>query len=481
MKKNNIKTKIIAGILSAITVCSIGAMTTTTAFAAETHISTGTNIINDNKVVMNNDLKTTTKLSTATLFKVLEQASKYGKYVTPALGVLLEAFVESPADRIEKKLDEVNGKIDKIFDKIDASEASIKAELTNDIAVQSFYNTFTKFKAQTRAMHDKIKDIYASNLTDEAKAAKIAALTGNSSEWRARFEDVLNELNSFCKKPSMTKDGTIFDLIYKHYTNSVMLSGEALDLAKPVSDHVMQVYTAGCATLVESLSAQLYFNALSADAKAKADPEFAAHICKSNDDIQNEIKAVTKLLTGDENSSKADTVKGMYDKTMGMARTILVNKGHDNIALNAELKVHAHQSKFAEGVYNVSKGEKVTNEFNREFDKTVLNLEKAKLIADYAKSKGIALRKLLESCGFNVSKLPQNANLVTAKAWDDSVTGWSRIAGYNYQKSFYKGFNIDKAGAGEANAQLLDCGYNSWKFSEWNYMVGGNACILTVK
>ena len=279
----------------------------------------------------------------------------------------------------------------------------------------------------------------------------------------------------------MTKDGTIFDLIYKHYTNSVMLSGEALDLAKPVSDHVMQVYTAGCATLVESLSAQLYFNALSADAKAKADPEFAAHICKSNDDIQNEIKAVTKLLTGDENSNKADTVKGMYDKTMGMARTILVNKGHDNIALNAELKVHAHQSKFAEGVYNVSKGEKVTNEFNREFDKTVLNLEKAKLIADYAKSKGITLRKLLESCGFNVSKLPQNANLVTAKAWDDSVTGWSRIAGYNYQKSFYKGYNIDSAGAGEANAQLLDCGYNSWKFSEWNYMVGGNACILTVK
>ena len=69
---------------------------------------------------------------------------------------------------------------------------------------------------------------------------------------------------------------------------------------------------------------------------------------------------------------------------------------------------------------------------------------------------------------------------MTAKAYDDSVTSWSRLAGYNYQKAFYKGSNIDAKVAGETTVQLLDCGYNSRKFSEWNRMIGGNACILLV-
>ena len=62
MKKNNIKTKIIAGVLSAITVCSVGAMTTTTAFAAETHVSTGTSITETQKISMSKDAETVTKM-----------------------------------------------------------------------------------------------------------------------------------------------------------------------------------------------------------------------------------------------------------------------------------------------------------------------------------------------------------------------------------------------------------------------------------
>ena len=155
MKKNNIKTKIIAAVLSAITVCSVGAMATTSAFASETRLSAGTTITNDLKVSLDRDLLHTKNITSATLLKVLDGCTKYGKYFAPALGGLLDAFIEKPEERIEKKLTEISDKIDKIFDKIDASEASIKAELTNDLGVQSFYNAFVKFKSQTEAMNKK--------------------------------------------------------------------------------------------------------------------------------------------------------------------------------------------------------------------------------------------------------------------------------------------------------------------------------------
>lgn len=480
MKKNTLKTKIIAGVLSAITVCSVGAMTATTAFAAETQVSTDTSITETQKISMSKDAETITKMVSGTLLKVLD-STEYGKFLTPALQSLLDAFIEQTDERVEKKVDELNEKVDKLFNKVAESEASIKAEITNDLGVQSFYNTFMKFKTQTQAIHQKIKEIYAGNLSDADKAAKIGSLTGTYTEWRDKFEDVLNELNGFCQKPSMTKDGNIFELTYNHYTNSVMFSGEALDKAKPVCNHVMQVYAAGCATLVESLTAQLYYNNLPAAAKAAVNPEFAAHICKDNKDINNEIKTVTKLLTGAEKGNKADTLKGMYDKVMGTSRSVLVNKGHDNIQLLVELKLHNHQSKYADGTYNDTKGKNVADEFNTEFNNKALDVEKAKAIADYAREKGVTVRKLLEANGFNVSKLPQNVTLVTAKAWDDSVSTLSRLGGYNYQKAFYKGVNVDAKGAGDANVQLLDCGYNSWNFSTWGYMLKGMAAILMVK
>jgi len=260
-----------------------------------------------------------------------------------------------------------------------------------------------------------------------------------------------------------------------------MFSGEAIDKARPVCSYVLQVYTAGCATLAESLTAQLGYAKLSDDAKKNANPEFSAHLCKEVNDIENEIKTVTKLLTGEENGKKTDTIKGMMDSVMNKPRTILVNKGHDNIELAKEIRVRDHVTKFADGKYQDQKGEKAAQEFNGVFDKSALSTEKAKMIADYARDKNISIRKLLENNGFDVSKLPKDANLVTAKARDDSVTKLSKAIGYNYVKACYKGVGIDRTGAGEADVQLMDCGYNSWKFSEWNYTKPGNACILLIK
>ncbi len=479
MKKTNIKTKAIAAVLSVITVFSVGTMATSTAFAAETHITAGTTFTNDNKVSLDRDLVQVKNITSSTLLKVLEGATKYGKYLSPFLGGVLDAFIEKPEERIEKKLTELSDKVDKIFDKIDASEASIKTKITNDLGVQSFYNVFVKFKTVTESMNKKISDIYASKLSNVDKIAKIGSLTGKYDEWRTKFEDVMGELNNLCKKPSMTKDGNIFELAYNHHTNNVMLSGEAIDNAKPVCNHVLQVYAAGCATLTESLTAQLCYNNLSEEAKKTANPEYTAHICKEAKDVENEIKTVSVFLAGEENAKNDDTLKGMYDKLMNSTRTIFVNKGHEQTALSNVLRVRNHKSKHADGKYWGNRGEHVTDEFNDIFKTSVLSYDKAKAIAEYVRGKGITIRQFLNNNGFNTSNLPKDTYFVTVKAWKDS-TG-KRWLGYNYQKSFYKGFNIDAKGAGESNVQLLDCGINDWKLEQWNYSVGGNACAFVIK
>ena len=173
-KTNKIKTRIISTVLSAITVCSVGTVALTSASAASNTVSAGTTITDDYSIKLDSDLNAVKELTSSTIFKVLEECTGWGKFVTPALGGLLDAFIEKPEERIEKKLTEISDKVDKIFDKIDASEASIKAELTNDLGVQSFYNTFVKFKSQTETMNKKIKEIYASKLSNAEKVARSA-------------------------------------------------------------------------------------------------------------------------------------------------------------------------------------------------------------------------------------------------------------------------------------------------------------------
>ena len=330
-----------------------------------------------------------------------------------------------------------------------------------------------------------------------------------------------------CKKPSMTKNGNVFDLAYDHYKNNAMFSGEALDKAKPICEYIMKGYSAGCATLIESLSAQLYYNNLTSETKAKINSDYSNHICKDADDIKKMIDNISKHLLPYEDGKKEilafkdgygnihppkydelykgqyflsidggslylyqiygsayppEAIHGMFDRVYQKSRSIFVNKGHDDIELKDALKVRNHDDeRYANGSYDIDMGERAAKNFNFALNKNPLNGDKIRAIASYAKDKGITVRKLLENNGFDVSKLPKNTNLVTEKAWDDSTSLASFLVMYNYQKAYYKGINIDQKGAGETTVQLLDCGKNIWNNSEWNRMLGGNACSFAAK
>ena len=96
--------------------------------------------------------------------------------------------------------------------------------------------------------------------------------------------------------PSATANTNIFELTYRHFCAQSMFSGEAIDKAKPLCDALMQTYIAGCTTLTECLSAQLYISQLPKEYQDKVDPAFKSHICLNRNDIIGEIKSISEHI-----------------------------------------------------------------------------------------------------------------------------------------------------------------------------------------
>jgi hypothetical protein len=248
-------------------------------------------------VELDNDLLKVKDVTSATLFKVFEEFTEYGKFFTPALSGILDMFIGGQPDPTQEKLDKINDKIDKLFDRIDKMQNELISTMETDIGVQSFHEAYTAFKAQTKAMRRKISEISTdTSLTQLDKIAKIGSLAGAYSEWDIKFENVLGQLNELFENPSATAKANIFDLTYRHFCGQVMFSGEALDKAKPLCDALMQTYIAGCTTLTECLSAQLYISQLPKEYQDKVDPAFKSHICLNRNDIINEIKSISEHI-----------------------------------------------------------------------------------------------------------------------------------------------------------------------------------------
>lgn len=172
-----------------------------------------------------------------------------------------------------------------------------------------------------------------------------------------------------------------------------------------------------------------------------------------------------------------DTVQYMYNTAMNISRSILVNKGHNNIRLGTFLDILNHNDDpNANGKFSENKGSLSAEWFNEKIGNSKVSYSIIKELAQYARERNISIRTLLNENGFDTSNLPVNTNLVTANAEDKSTNSASLIVGYNYQQSFYKGVSIDDAQAAEKDIQVLDCGFNIWTGGEWGFSKAGYAC-----
>ena len=486
-------------------------------------------------VELDDDLLKVKDVTSGTLFKILEETTEYGKFFTPALSGILDMFIGGQSDPTQEKLDQINDKIDKLFDRIDKLQNDLVSTMETDMGIQSFHEVYTAFKAQTKTMRRKINEISKDNsLTKLDKIAKIGSLAGTYSEWDIKFENVLGQLNELFENPSATANANIFELTYRHFCAQSMFSGEAIDKAKPLCDALMQTYIAGCATLTECLSAQLYLAQLPKGYQDKVDSSYKSHICLNKNDIEKEIKNIGDFMNGkvdtkthsvfvgyvDERGNfyppqtkvnevtifgyikvlyingiqvwkkmeevpyeQTVNVKSMYDKTFNRARNILINKNPkgEGYQLSNKLFSCDHTSNpNCDGKYWNNMSELTQDWFKEKKSTQVIKYDDVRAMAAYCQSKGITIRSLLNSVGINTSSVPQNANLVTSEAIDGSNGDADRIfREVYYEKTFYKGINIDQVGATEQQYQLLDCGWNLWKGGEqWNYAPGGAFCWI---
>lgn len=504
MKKTGIRTKIIAAVLAAVTICSVG----TTAFSAsamtvnaasndtttisqelEEYRDAAKNLLNR---ITDKDLEKMKQVGISTILAGIGEFVPGGKTLNPAL----QAVLGSAFGNKQMSLEDIDSRIEELFDRIEQFEKDMKNELKNILSIENFdYSVFTPFNSEIQGIINGIKAAKKSrNYTTKQKLAIIAAQIDRDVEWKkgnspfVGFTSVSKKLNNSC----LVDGNDMFTTIYNYFKQRSMFSGEAIDKAKVVMDGIMQNYMAGYTVLIECLSAQLMVNAL--ENKDGIDSYYLDHISTNVDEIQAKIDELNKTILGEtivrkeispvygnktvdvyELDSK-NTVSEKYNNIINTNRKIFVNNGKANkqisyIDVTNHGSLHSKNEDQAVGSFN-----------SMVLSGSYLSGGDIKDLAAYAKSKGQTIRQLLNANGFDTSSLPQNTYLVTAKAYDDLgvIDFLSGIVGSVHLHGLYKGINVDENNPGEKEVRMWNHGCNGYCSQTWNFAEAGNAATIHV-
>ena len=525
MKKTGIRTKIIAAVLAAVTICSVGTMafsasamtvnaasidTTTISQELEEYGDAAKNLLNR---ITDKDLEKMKQVGISTLLAGIAEFVPGGKTLNPAL----QAVLGSAFGNKQMSLEDIDSRIEELFDRIEQFEKDMKNELKNILSIENFdYSVFTPFNSEIQGIINGIKSAKKSrNYTTKQKLAIIAAQIDRDIEWKkgnspfVGFTSVSKKLNNAC----LVDGNDMFTTIYNYFKQRSMFSGEAIDKAKVVMDGIMQNYMAGYTVLIECLSAQLMVNAL--ENKDGIDSYYLDHISTNVNEIQAKIDELNKTILGetivrkeiskDESNiiryeersigafrymapvygnktvdvyelDSKNTVSAKYNNIINTNRKIFVNNGKANKQISY-IDVTNHGS-----LYSKNEDQAVGSFNSMVLSGSYLSGGDIKDLAAYAKSKGQTVRELLSANGIDTSSLPKDTYLVTAKAYDDlGVRDFlSGIVGSVHLHGLYKGINVDEKNPGEKEVRMWNHGCNGYCASKWNYAEPGNAATIKV-
>ncbi len=524
MKKTGIRAKIIAAVLAAVTMCSIGtamsasAMTVSAASIDTTVLSEELEEYGDAaKSLLNRitdkDLEKIKQVGISTLLAGIAEFVPGGKTLNPALQALTGAAFGNK----QMSLEDIDKRIDELYSRIDQFEKDMQNELKNILSIENFdYSVFTPFNSEIQGMINAIKTAKNSkNYTTKQKLAIIAAQIDRDIEWKkgnspfVGFTSVSKKLNN----ANLVDGNDMFTTIYNYFRQRSMFSGEAIDKAKVVMDGIMQNYMAGYTVLMECLSAQLMVNAL--ENKDGIDSYYLDHISTNVDEIQAKIDELNNIVLGetivrkeiskDESNiiryevrrigacgyiapvygdktvdvyelDSKNTVSAKYNHIINTSRRIFVNKGKSNKEIRY-IDVTNHGS-----LYSKNEDQAVGSFNSMVLSGSYLSGGDIKDLAAYAKSKGQTIRELLNANGFDTSSLPKNTYLVTSKAYDDLGVKdfFSGIVGSVHLHGLYKGINVDEKNAGEKEVRMWNHGCNGYCASTWDFAEAGNAATIQV-
>ena len=524
MKKTGIRTKIIAAVLAAVTMCSVGtamsasAMTVSAASIDRTVLSEELEEYGDAAKslldrISDKDLEKIKQVGISTLLAGIAEFVPGGKTINPALQALTGAAFGNK----QMSLEDIDKRIDELYSRIDQFEKDMQNELKNILSIENFdYSVFTPFNSEIQGIINAIKTAKTSrNYTTKQKLAIIAAQIDRDIEWKkgnspfVGFTSVSKKLNN----ANLVDGNDMFTTIYNYFKQRSMFSGEAIDKAKVVMDGIMQNYMAGYTVLMECLSAQLMVNAL--ENKDGIDSYYLDHISTNVDEIRAKIDElnntvlgetiVRKKISKDESNiiryeerrigafrytapvygdktvdvyelDTKNTVSAKYNHIINMNRQIFVNKGKANKEIRY-IDVTNHSS-----LYSKNEDQAVGSFNSMVLSGSYLSGGQIKDLAAYAKSKGQTIRELLSANGIDTSSLPKDTYLVTEKAYDDlGVRDFlSGIFGSVHLHGLYKGINVDEKNPGEKEVRMWNHGCNGYCASTWNYAEPGNAATIQV-
>jgi len=524
MKKTCIRTKIIAALLAAVTMCSVGTAMSASAMTVNA-ASIDTTVLSEEleeygdvaKSLLNRitdkDLEKIKQVGISTLLAGIAEFVPGGKTLNPALQALTGAAFGNK----QMSLEDIDKRIDELYSRIDQFEKDMQNELKNILSIENFdYSVFTPFNSEIQGIINAIKTAKTSkNYTTKQKLAIIAAQIDRDIEWKkgnspfVGFTSVSKKLNNAC----LVDGNDMFTTIYNYFKQRSMFSGEAIDKAKVVMDGIMQNYMAGYTVLMECLSAQLMVNAL--ENKDGIDSYYLEHISTNVDEIQAKIDELNKTVLGetivrkeiskDESNiiryeerrigafrymapvygdktvdvyelDSKNTVSAKYNNIINTSRRIFVNKGKANKEIRY-IDVTNHGS-----LYSKNEDQAVGSFNSMVLSGNYLSGDQIKDLANYAKSKGQTVRELLSANGIDTSGLPKDTYLVTEKAYDDlGVRDFlSGIVGSVHLHGLYKGINVDEKNPGEKEVRMWNHGCNGYCSETWDFAEAGNAATIQV-
>ena len=416
-----------------------------------------------------------------TAFVAFEEYVPGGKVISPMLKFILGELMGGDK---EMSLEDINANINGLYDKINSLEKQISEDMKTIGNTGLFdYTLLTPLNSSVKSLTTHMKGYRTGDYTEIQALAKIGAMVGNGSNWNMTshpfmtFTSVVSKMNE--ADPLTGK--SLFRTIYDHYVSKSMLSGEAYDQAKQVIDRIMKNVMSSYTVMMECLMAQLEYNNLSD--MTGVDPVDYRNICNDNATIIREMDFLTEQVFGKmENGSLNDsnTLMRTYQETFpeDFNRLVIIDKGKANYHLSRLIGY----SVFEHDKLHSKDCDCAVKEINRWMDTmSGMSGEIVKDLAAYANAKGMTIREFLTSNGYDMSRVPRNANLVTGKAWADQYDvkrAFSSLIGIMWYHAHYRGINVDERVSGDREVRFWNYGHNIYTDGYQSHPEQGVAVII---
>lgn len=397
MKKRMFKTRIIAGVLSLITVFSVGSLAVTSASAASTKDPAG-------------DVLYQAGLG------FIRQYFPGGLAIAGGLDALVGAFVGGPsmAD-ISKQISDLRDDMNKQFNELKAEIKNYTAEIENKITDQTIIankgDDFDGLMTTLQLTNRQINSINAdTTINDREKAVEIAALIGKNTDW-TNSGNLYNKYMNFITTLSSEsfgdqKNRDYFQVVYSDMVSQSMFSGEALNRSRPYVQRVILLGLYAYTIEAECLKAAQTVSKFTADDEAALSPKELNKynsICSLTSVVNDSINYMNDRILGTDRSNSVVSHLKAYEE---INKTIFINQGKANKALTANMTVG-----------NLSHIADQTDTLLAIIDKGALTRDEIKTIASHVRSNypGTTLRDYLSGVGFNTQSIPQNARIVVGE------------------------------------------------------------------